>query len=262
MILPLMVTSVAVVATLLYASLLDIRDRRVPFPTWYPMLAVSLPMVAWFYFSIFLEGGLPTVLYYLVLCGLFSAVFYLFAYFGLFGGADAWALIFLTICIPAFPLEPIGGFPPLGFLPFSVLVNAVVLNLFTPLGICIMNVVKGNHAPFPYPFLGFPVEGDSIEYSYGYIMEDIREVDGVISRRFLTIREALGGIISGEGRVYTKDLRQHPERYGEELGLYRKAGKIWISYGVPFIVPITAGLLSALVVGDLLLIVMMILTGG
>jgi len=262
MIIPLMVSSVAVVVTLLYASLLDIRDRRVPFRTWYPMLAISLPMVAWFYVSIFFKGGLPTIFYYLVLCGLFSVVFYLFAYFGLFGGADAWALIFLAVCIPAFPIEPIGGFPPLGFLPFSVLVNAVLLNLFTPLGIYIMNVMKGNRAPFPYPFLGFPVEGDSIEYSYGYIMEDISEEEGVISRRFFTIREALGGIIRGEGRVYTKDLRRYPEQYVDELDLYRKAGKIWISYGVPFIVPITAGLLSALFVGDLLFILMMILTGG
>ena len=262
MILPLMVSLMAVLATLLYASLLDIRDRRVPFRTWYPMLAVSLPMVAWFYFSTFIGGGILTVLYYLMLCGLFSVIFYSFAYFGLFGGADAWALIFLTVCIPAFPIEPMGGFPPLGFLPFSVLVNAVVLNLFAPLGIFIMNVVKGNRAPFPYPFLGFPVEGESIEYSYGYVMEDIREEEGAISRRFFTIRESLGGIISGEGRVYTKDLRQHPEQYSEELDLYRKAGKIWISYGVPFIVPITAGLLSALVFGDLLFIVMMILTGG
>ncbi|MFA7152560.1 MAG: A24 family peptidase C-terminal domain-containing protein [Methanoregulaceae archaeon] len=41
--------------------------------------------------------------------------------------------------------------------------------------------------------------------------------------------------------------------------MYRKAGKIWISYGVPFIVPITAGLLSALVIGDLLYILMLII---
>lgn len=262
MIIPLMISSVAVVSTLLYASLLDIRDRRVPFPTWYPMLAVSLPMVAWFYVSVFISGGLPPVLSYIVLCGIFSVIFYLFAYFGLFGGADAWALIFLAFSIPAFPIEPLGGFPPTGFLPFSVLVNAVLLNLFTPIGIYIMNVVKKNRAPFPYPFLGFPVDGDSIEYSYGYVMEDINEEDGIISRRFYTIPEAIGGIIGGGGRVYTKDLRRFPERYGEELELYRKAGKIWISYGVPFIVPITAGLLSALVIGDLLYILMLIITGG
>lgn len=262
MILPLVISSVAVLATLLYASVLDIRDRRVPFPTWYPMLAVSGPMVAWFFVSLFFEGGIPPVLYFLLLCGLFSAVFYLFAYFGLFGGADAWALIFLSISIPAFPIEPLGGYPPMHFFPFSVLANAVVLNLSTPLAIFIRNVVKGDRAPFPYPFLGYPVDGESIEYSFGFVMEDIMEEDGVISRRFLSIREALGGILRGEGRVYTKDLRRFPDQYTEELGRYRKAGKVWISYGVPFIVPITAGMISALVIGDLIFIIMMLITGG
>ena len=38
---PMIISSVVVLATLIYASFLDIRDRRVPFVHWLPMLAVG-----------------------------------------------------------------------------------------------------------------------------------------------------------------------------------------------------------------------------
>ena len=42
----------------------------------------------------------------------------------------------------------------------------------------------------------------------------------------------------------------------EELALYRKAGTVWISYAVPFIIPITAGFVTAVIFGDFLLAAM------
>jgi preflagellin peptidase FlaK len=67
---------------------------------------------------------------------------------------------------------------------------------------------------------------------------------------------------SGEGRIYTKDLREHPEQFSRELELYRNAGTVWISYAVPFIIPITAGLITAVIFGDFLLALMKLLAGG
>jgi len=66
---------------------------------------------------------------------------------------------------------------------------------------------------------------------------------------------------AGKGRVYTKDLREHPEKFAGELALYRKAGTVWISYAVPFIIPITAGFVSAILFGDFLLAVMTMVIG-
>jgi len=63
-------------------------------------------------------------------------------------------------------------------------------------------------------------------------------------------------------RVYTKDLKRYPERYRKELALYRKAGMVWISYGVPFIVPILAGFVTALLGGDILFTAMKAVAGG
>ena len=261
MIISLIIAAVGVFITLCYASYLDIRDRRVPFQTWYPMCVVAVPAVSWFYFTVFTKGDIYTGIFYLGLTGLLSAAFYLLAAMRLFGGADAWAMIFIAACIPLFPVTPLFGYPPIGSFPFTVFVNAVLLNLLVPLGIFLRNIAMGNNAPIVYRFLGFPVDGKKIGESFGFVMEDIQEHDGVIQRRFLGIRDAIRDAFKGNRRLYTRDLRVNPEEHREELDLYARAGHVWISYGVPFIVPITAGMASALVLGDLLFPLMKIIGG-
>ncbi len=258
----LIVPAAAVGLTLLYASYRDVRERRVPFRTWYPMLGVGIPFTVFFYIILVQAGDWNAALMLLVLSMLFSFLFYLFARFHLFGGADAWALIFLTALVPAFPLVPLLGVPPLAFFPFAVLINAVVINLFTPIGILAYNVRNGNHAPFPYLLLGFPVDGDRVSESYGFVMEDITEEEGVIHRRFVGFRESLSDMARGKGRVYTLDMRRRPDDYTREQDLFRKAGKVWISYGVPFIVPITFGFVSALLIGDFIFGLILFVIGG
>ncbi|MEN6395327.1 MAG: A24 family peptidase C-terminal domain-containing protein [Methanoregula sp.] len=385
-------SAVAVLATLIYASYLDIRDRRVPFRTWYPMLVVgialtivlfyqqtgnislifgyltlvasflyadyldnrdpktpfrfpylavvlALPAVSWFIIPAFSTGNLPeiqlipwyvmfaglfayvsykeykkrpnqkltvkqlkkdklmasnvetvlirwyfvliivilaissvymfisegspgTTWIYIALAAIFCGVFYIFGQMRLFGGADAWALIFIAFCIPVFPITPLLNTPPLGFLSFSVLINALILNLVAPVGIFIFNILKRNHAPLQYMFFGFPVKGEKIQDSWGFVMEDFTEKNGKIERKFVGFWDSLHRMRSEEGRVYTKDLREHPEEFKRELETYRKAGTVWISYAVPFIVPITAGLVTAIFCGDFLLSIMTALTGG
>ncbi len=385
---PMVISAAAVVVTLIYASYLDIRDRRVPFRTWYPMLIIGIPatgvllfqstgsngqppnysliagylaLIASFFYANYLDSReandrfafhyLATVLilpalswfvlpkmvnlqlvpWYAMFAGIigyisylayrnrpggktgskkkkrksdfentmtrwyfvaiisvfvitavtmlvsgewgapalvvlltaaFSGVFYIFGRMHLFGGADAWALIFIAFCIPAFPFTPILNISPLGFLAFSALINALLLNLITPVAIFIINLVKGNRAPLMYMFFGFPVEGTKIRESWGFVMEEFEEKKGVMNRRFIGFWDSIHRMYSGKGRVYTKDLRENPENFSRELAIYRSAGTVWISYAVPFIIPITAGLISALVFGDLLLAIIKIITGG
>jgi archaeal preflagellin peptidase FlaK len=204
--------------------------------------------------------GQPAVL--ILLLSVFCGVFYIFGRMNLFGGADAWALIFISFCVPTFPFAPLLGIPPLGFLSFSVLINALLLNLAAPVGIFLINIAKGNRAPLMYMFFGFPVRGEEIQNEWGFVMEDFDENDGKASRNFIGFFDSLRRMYSGEGRVYTKDLREHPEEFAGELASYRKAGTVWISYAVPFIIPITAGFVTALVFGDFLLAIMKLFTGG
>ncbi|WP_422191244.1 A24 family peptidase C-terminal domain-containing protein [Methanoregula sp.] len=221
---------------------------------WYFVLVIVILAIASFYMIGGGSWGVSGI--YIALAAVFCGVFYIFGQMHLFGGADAWALIFIAFCIPTFPITPLLNTPPLGFLSFSVLINALILNLVAPVGIFIINVVKKNRAPLQYMFFGFPVKGEKIQEAWGFVMEDFAERNGKVERKFIGFWDSLRRMRSDEGRVYTKDLREHPEDFDKELGIYKKAGKVWISYAVPFILPITAGLITAIVFGDFLFAIM------
>ena len=378
---PMVISAIAVLVTLIYASYLDIKDRRVPFKTWYPMLIVGIPASVWllyiktgnfsliagylalivsFFYANYLDNHEPgekfrfeylaltlalpllawlvlpatfsvtLVPWYAMFAGIFAyisyitykqkpegkikpkkkrqesniedalsrwyfilivmifaitslilffsswgapalfvllpavfcGVFYLFGRMHLFGGADAWALIFISFCVPTFPFTPLLGNTPLGFLAFSVLINALLLNLVAPLAIFVINIVRGNRAPLMYMFFGFPVKGDTIQQEWGFVMEDFEEKKGITNRKFIGFWDSIKRMYAGVGRVYTKDLREHPEEFTAELAIYKKAGTVWISYAVPFIIPITAGLITAIVFGDFLLAIMRVFVSG
>jgi preflagellin peptidase FlaK len=228
---------------------------------WYFVLIVMIFAITAVLMLFSLDGwGSPALV--ILLLAVFCGIFYIFARMHLFGGADAWALIFISFCLPMFPFTPLLGNPPLGFLSFSVFINALLLNLIAPIGIFIMNVIRKNRAPLMYMFFGFPVNGDRIQNEWGFVMEDFEEKKGTVSRKFVGFWDSIKRMYSGEGRVYTKDLREHPEEFQKELALYRRAGTVWISYAVPFIIPITAGLITAIIFGDLLFVFMKIVTGG
>lgn len=378
---PMVISAIAVLVTLIYASYLDIKDRRVPFKTWYPMLIIGIPASVWllyiktgnfsliagylalivsFFYANYLDSHEPgekfrfeylaltlalpllawlvlpatfsvtLVPWYAMFAGIFAyisyitykqkpegkikpkkkrqesniedalsrwyfilivmifaitslilffsswgtpalfvllpavfcGVFYLFGRMHLFGGADAWALIFISFCVPTFPFTPLLGNTPLGFLAFSVLINALLLNLVAPLAIFVINIVRGNRAPLMYMFFGFPVKGDTIQQEWGFVMEDFEEKKGITNRKFIGFWDSIKRMYAGVGRVYTKDLREHPEEFTAELAIYKKAGTVWISYAVPFIIPITAGLITAIVFGDFLLAIMRVFVSG
>ncbi len=257
---PLMIAAVAIGVTLVYASILDAKERRVPHRTWRPALIVAVPAAVWVY-GVILFADWRIAAGYLILVAIFCGFFYLFGAANFFGGADAYALIIITACIPLFPIEPRLGTPLHGFFPFAVLANAVLINIAAPVMIFARNLIQRNRAPLPYLFLGFPVDGESIQNEFGFVMEDIEEQDGRLVRRFVGFTESLRRMIRGEKRIYTKNLRLYPEDYGSELDLYRRAGRVWISYGIPFIIPITAGFLIALFMGDILFVIITTLTG-
>jgi preflagellin peptidase FlaK len=234
------------------ATVLEYRGRENLFTDTWPIIYFLVAAFSWLYYAIAVASQVSYA--YLGMIAFFCLIFYLFAILNLFGGADAWALMFIALTIPLFPFTPLAGYPPLAFFPFTVLVNAVIFNLIAPIALFIHNLYRGNRAPLLYLFLGYPVEGDKVQNSFGYIIEDISEKDGTIDRRFLRLGEALGSLVKGGKRIYTKDLRLHPEQYSHEISLYKRAGKVWISYGVPFIVPITAGVIFGLFIGDILTI--------
>ena len=226
---------------------------------WYFILIILIYVVTTL-LLFFGQGGWGTPAKLILLTTVFCGVFYTFGRMHFFGGADAWAFIFISFCVPTFP-TPLLGNTPLGFLAFSVLINALLLNLVAPLGIFVINSIRGNRAPFMYMFFGFPVKGENIQQEWGFVMEDFEEKKGMVSRKFIGFFDSIRRMYADEDRIYTKDLREHPEKFTTELAMYKKAGTVWISYAVPFIIPITAGFISAIVFGDFLFVIMKMATG-
>jgi preflagellin peptidase FlaK len=255
---PLLVNAAVLIATLLYGCREDIRERAVPVVMWYPAIAIGILMLAWFWFLVISSGDLSYMIPLIPFILFFAFAFFLFNRLNLFAIADAKALILITLLIPCFPFVPLTGYPVLGippyvFFPFSVLINAVVLNLLLPVGFFFMNLVKGNRAPVHCLFFGFPVQGRTIADEFGFVMEEITEKNGKLERRYIGFFESMKDLVAGSNRIYTKELKEDPEKYRREIALYEKAGTVWISYAVPFLIPITGGLITALVFGDLLM---------
>lgn len=249
---PLLIVAAAIGATLVYASVLDLRSRRVPFRTWFPMLAIGAPFTIWFYVTRF--GSSPSsAITLLVLSAVFGAVFLIFGRFGLIGGADAWALAFITLLMPTFPITPLLGDAAPGFFPLPLLVHAEVVALLVPFGFLMRNWRRGVKGPLVARLRGYPVTAAEISEgrAFGFLMEELFEEDGVLRRRFLSLGESIGAMVN-DTRLYTRELREEPERFPEELDLIQRASPVWIAAGVPFIVPLTVGFFVTLVVGDTL----------
>lgn len=236
---PLAISAVVILGVLCYASILDIKARRVPFRTWYPVIIIGVPIAAFYYVSLLVDAQFLFLFLFLALSVLFCVVFYTFAYLGLFGGADAWALIFISLFVPAFPIRPILGYPPIPFLPFSVLLNAVILNLAVPAGILCWNLRAGRRAPLAYMCFGFPVPGDRIQDYFGFLMEEITEVDGSFRRKFVPMKishdrcTGTGRCIPGFLQIIPRITRKSgscsagPGRSGFSMGSHSLYRSLW-----------------------------------
>lgn len=259
---PLLVDAAAIGATLVYASVLDLRSRRVPVRTWYPMLVVGAPFTLWFYASRFAESPSVAVAL-LVLSVVFGSAMYLFGRFNLVGGADARAIAYTTLLLPTFPFTPLLGDALPGFFPFPLLFHACIVALFVvPAALLARNWRRGVRGPFGARLQGYPVTADEITdgAAYGFVMEDLSDEDGVLRRRFFSTGETLSAILRGR-RLYTRDLRVEPGEFAAEIALIRRASPVWIAAGIPFIVPLTVGFFVTLIVGDTLFFLISFLLG-
>jgi preflagellin peptidase FlaK len=224
---------------------------------WYPALAIGIICLTYFVWDTGRVGNTPYLIPLIPLMFFFIVAFYLFAYFNVFGLGDAKALICITICVPIFPLVPFLGYPPYGiapyvFFPLSILTNTVLATIAVPIYIFIYNLIKGNRAPITTMFLGTPVPSKDIQNTYGIVMETFEMKDGEVQRQFIRFGTALRQMITGENRIYTKELRENPKAYKKELELYKQVETIWISYAMPYLIPITIGFIATLICGDII----------
>lgn len=124
----LLVPAIAVIITFVHNAIQDLRYRRVKFEYWMPMVVVSIPFIAIWYFNMFMNMRDIFFMIFGVIV-LICGIFYICGRIGIIGGADSIGIICLFVCLPAFPFTPISGESSYGIFPIAVLINAVVMGL-------------------------------------------------------------------------------------------------------------------------------------
>ncbi len=236
-----------------YASWHDYRKREVPNEIWM-LLAPSGLILTLAQIVISSQGSLiiSLALSFLTITGIALALFYL----GIFGGADAKALICLSLILPFPPasLRPhLGVISPLFSL--SIFDNAILASALTTVGILAYNLtwsVKTGEKLFEglegesfwkkllVLITGYKVEPTKFKKKPHLIpLERITEGEnGRITRRLLVF------INVDEGERGLENL----DKFSEKLD-----GKIWATPSLPFIIFITLGLILTLFLGDAIL---------
>uniref|UniRef100_A0A7J2TKT4 A24 family peptidase n=1 Tax=Archaeoglobus fulgidus TaxID=2234 RepID=A0A7J2TKT4_ARCFL len=219
---------------LLYACYLDLKSRTVPNRVWKFMLVSILPFLA---YQIYEALRFPILLLFSAIGIVFMLLFsYLLYAMNVYGGADAKALMSLSIAFPFYPeVSPILFNHGIGVFSFSVLANSVIFAPMLMAAIFLRNVARegfGNF--FRYPFY----------YIVGYRIP-------VEKIRFHNLFE----FIDEDGRL--KRVIKAVESDEEKILRLKKAGvkEVWVTPALPFILFITAGFFIAVIFGDVVVAV-------
>lgn len=157
------------------------------------------------------------------------------------GGADAKALISLSILFPFYPA--FGSLPFIHdetsaaetLLPFSfsILVNAAIIVALTPLVFLAKNLSRKEFA-FPLGLLGYKLDTAEIANKHVWLMESIMD---------------------GKLVTHVKPRKQENQKADIELLASSGYKRVWVTPKIPFIVPMFVSLILTTVVGNVLLLI-------
>ena len=227
---------------LLYACYSDLRIRKVPNRTWHLMIIIGIILA----FMDILNQGIGFLVRFSLSVIFFSAFAYMLFRIKVLGGADAKAIIALSIAIPTFPLVPLKGIPFLNLFVFSVFGNAILLMLIVPLLIFFYNLTQLSRDEVKErlfcSFLGYKSKISELRNRHIKLIESYTEQDGNIIRRFVPRGVDTDDETMRRLQQFAKD-RKIPD-------------KVWVTPGLPFMIPLTLGFIIALVYGDLMYLIL------
>ncbi len=218
------------VVILSYASYTDIKTRKAANILWVIMGGIGVVLLIIQAITIGFEN-----LYYLLFIPIMIGLIYCFFQFRLiFGGADAKALMALSILVPIYPTIlqfPIltSGMPSIMPAPWIIFSNSVIIFLVIPLSLLLYNLIKRDVA-FPHSFLGYTMSVADAKQTFVWPLERI--VDG--KRKFVYMPKDF-------------DTDKELEEF-EKLDIK----KIWVTPKIPFMIPLFLGFIITFLIGDLL----------
>ena len=241
---------------LIYASWSDLKNREVSNKVW----TILAPLAFALTFSQFFMFAPDMFQIYAFSFAITSAVSVALFYAGAFGGADAKALMCLSLALP-YPvhlLQPIGFVSPL--FPITVFCNAVLLAASTVFYAVTRNLLW-KYRTGKKLFQDFEAQSMSrkiLAFLCGYKV-NINELE---RRKHFYPLEDVQIAETGETKrsllVFPSDDKKEKivERILEASREGRLQSAVWITPGLPFLVFITAGLIIALTLGDIIWIVL------
>ena len=230
---------------LIYSCYTDILTRRVSNQVWKIMLFGG----ALFVIYDLLNGGLLALLIVALSGGIIFIFVYILFQLGGFGGADAKSLIVLAIVIPIYPeIELLGltfphqGVPLINLFAFSVFGNAVLLTIVVPLSLLLYNLLTLKPREIlekpAYIFVGYKADISKLLNSHIKLIEEYYLSGNEVQTKFRR-----GGADINEDTV-------------SELEKFATGGlmdrRVWVTPGLPFMIPITLGFFTAVFFGDLI----------
>lgn len=238
---------------LFYSCYSDLKSRRVSDKVWKYMLGSG----SLFIIYDLLMGGIP----YLKALFFSGVIVYVSVYvlceLGFLGGGDAKGLLVLSTLFPLYPVVdflgktyPLLGKPIIGLFTLTVLENATMLTILVPLGMFCYNLLHYSPEmlknPF-YMFIGYRTEISSLKNKEHLALLEEFEVDekGKLSKKF-----------ARAGLDFDANQNSELEKYVKK-GLIGK--EVWVTPGLPFMLSITGGFITAVILGDFIFYIVMCL---
>ena len=254
---------------LLYASWSDYKTREVGNNVW---ILYAPPAFALTFTELFLQSDFSMFPYYGLCFALTSAFAIILFYAGGFGGADVKALMCLALALPFYPselLKPLSEASPIMnlFFPITVFSNSVVLAALTAIYLLFHNLLwrlKSGNPLFEGEqhkesigkkilvlLTGYKVHIKKLKEKWHiYPLEDVENAEeGEIKRKLLTMPkdEERGAIV---------------KRLEKAIEAGKIPEKVWATPGLPMLIFMTAGLVLALVYGDIVWTLVRFFIGG
>ena len=199
------------VPVFVWAAWHDVKTRRIPSRTWYPLVALGVVLLGWDYLTLPPDPFAHRLflVQVVVSVGLLGVLAVGFWYLGAMGGADAKAFLTIGVLYPVFPVFVLGGLrfplvrPPLGVFSLAILTDAVLVGLVVPVALYVRNATEGRRSPVS--FVGYPTAVETLLSTPGRLLET---PEG-FTRRGLDL-DALRMYLRWRGLALA-DLRTHPE---------------------------------------------------
>ncbi len=216
------------IVMLVLASIMDVRKREISDWIWISSVSLALASIPMILTSSSYPRYDELLFRYLLSISLTAPLAYIAYIKGLFGGADAKALIAISILVPSYEMQyTLHGIPAL-----TTLTNASLLTIINILHNILRNLTAVIRGKDIFKGLDEPLYKKAFAFMTGFVARP---------KGYLFALE--------EVRDGRRRLNLSPKAYSEFAD---SAGEIWVTHALPFIIYITAGFVIMLLVGDII----------